>query len=85
VLGFREANGDASWQLPEDRPATLPRRPIVVSHGTAIRITATALMELPLNAARHVAQDNASLNIFVWRIDRWVLKLWNDTTHHTEP
>ena len=84
VLGFADHNGTMSWQLPSDRPATLPRRPIVVSHGTAIRITATALLELPLSAARHVAQDNAALNIFVWRGDRWVLKLWNDTTHYNE-
>lgn len=57
------------------------RRPIVVTHGTAIRIAATALLDLPLSAARHFAQDNAALNVFVRRGDTWVLKLWNDTTH----
>lgn len=84
ILGFGERNGGSAWDLPEDRPAELPNKPIVVSHGTAIRITTTALLELPLSAARHVAQDNASLNIFLWRGDRWVLKLWNDTTHYNE-
>ncbi|HEY3054910.1 MAG TPA: histidine phosphatase family protein [Thermoanaerobaculia bacterium] len=57
------------------------RHPIVVTHGTAIRIAATALLDLPLSAARHFAQDNAALNVFVRRGDAWVLKLWNDTTH----
>jgi broad specificity phosphatase PhoE len=54
-------------------------RPVVVTHGTAIRIAATALLELPTLAARHFAQDNAALNIFVWRSDHWVLKVWNQT------
>jgi broad specificity phosphatase PhoE len=56
-------------------------RIVVVTHGTAIRVAATALMELPVMASRHFAQDNASVNVFVWRGDRFVLKLWNDTTH----
>ncbi|MFZ2489940.1 MAG: histidine phosphatase family protein [Thermoanaerobaculia bacterium] len=57
------------------------RRPVVVSHGTAIRIAATALLGLPVMTARHFAQDNASMSVFLWRIDRWVLKSWNDVTH----
>lgn len=57
------------------------RRVVAVSHGTAIRIAATALLQLPIGAARHFAQDNASVNIFVRRGDRLVLKLWNDTSH----
>jgi broad specificity phosphatase PhoE len=60
------------------------KRPVVVTHGTAIRIGATALMDLPLSAARNFAQDNAALNVFLRRGERWVLKLWNDTTHWTE-
>jgi len=52
-------------------------RPIVVTHGTAIRIAATALLELPTMAARNFAQDNAALNVFVWRTNHWVLKVWN--------
>jgi len=57
------------------------RRPVLVTHGTAIRIAMTALLGLPLSAARNFAQDNASINVFLRRGDRWVLKLWNDTTH----
>ena len=57
------------------------RRVVVVTHGTAIRVAATALLELPVMASRHFAQDNASMNVFAWRGDRYVLKLWNDTTH----
>jgi broad specificity phosphatase PhoE len=57
------------------------KRVVAVSHGTAIRIAATVLLGVPLSAARLFAQDNASVNIFVWRSDRYVLKLWNDTSH----
>ncbi len=56
-------------------------RAILVTHGTAIRIAATALLGLPLSASRHFAQDNAAMNVFVRRADHWVMKLWNDTTH----
>lgn len=55
--------------------------PILVTHGTAIRVAVTALLDLPLAAARNFAQDNAAVNVFVRRFDHWVLKLWNDTTH----
>lgn len=54
---------------------------IVVTHGTAIRIGATALLGAPVTTARHLAQDNASLNLFIRRGERLVLKVWNDTTH----
>lgn len=57
------------------------KRVVVVTHGTAIRVAATALMDLPVMASRNFAQDNASMNVFVWRGDRFVLKVWNDTTH----
>ncbi|HEX9986769.1 MAG TPA: histidine phosphatase family protein [Thermoanaerobaculia bacterium] len=57
------------------------KRPIIVTHGTAIRVAVTALLELPVMASRHFAQHNAALNIFVRRADRWILELWNDTTH----
>lgn len=57
---------------------------VVVAHGTAIRIAATALLNVPVMSSRHFAQENAALNVFVWRIDHWVLKTWNDTSHHPE-
>ena len=60
------------------------KRPVIVTHGTAIRIGATALLNIPLAASRQLAQDNAAVNIFMWRSDRFVLKLWNDTTHCAE-
>jgi broad specificity phosphatase PhoE len=53
----------------------------IVSHGTAIRIAATEVLDLPLSFARQLAQDNTALNIFDWRGDRYVLKAWNDATH----
>lgn len=57
------------------------KRVVVVTHGTAIRVAATVLMDLPVMASRNFAQDNASMNVFIWRGDRFVLKIWNDTSH----
>lgn len=59
------------------QPATVA----IVSHGTAIRLLATHLLDLPLEAARHFAQDNAAVNVFEHRGGRWVLRTWNDATH----
>ncbi len=56
-------------------------RPLIVSHGMAIRVAATALLEIPLTAARNFAQDNAAINVFQRRGDRLVMQLWNDTAH----
>jgi broad specificity phosphatase PhoE len=54
------------------------KRPVVVTHGTAIRIGVTVLLELPVMSSRHFAQDNAALNLFVRRGGHWVLKRWNE-------
>ncbi|HVR44949.1 MAG TPA: histidine phosphatase family protein [Thermoanaerobaculia bacterium] len=58
-----------------------PSPVVIVSHGTAIRVLATSLLGVPLAAARNFAQDNAAVNAFERRADRWVLRVWNDTTH----
>ena len=57
------------------------RRPLLVTHGTAIRIGATALLDMPALAAHKFAQYNAAISVFYWRVDRWVLRTWNDTSH----
>ena len=54
-------------------------RAVLVAHGTAIRIGATALLNLPLMSAMRFAQDNAAMNVFVARGDQWFLKVWNYT------
>lgn len=59
-------------------------RAVAVAHGTANRIGATALMNLPVMASRHFAAQNASMNVFAWRDDHWVLRRWNDTSHWSE-
>ncbi len=59
------------------------KRPLLVTHGTAIRIGATALLDLPVMNARRFAQDNAAVNIFFRRAGLWVMKTWNDSTHCT--
>lgn len=60
------------------------KRPVVVTHGTAIRIAATILIDAPILTSRHFAQDNAAINIFQRRGDRMVMKLWNDASHCLE-
>jgi broad specificity phosphatase PhoE len=70
AIGEREA---------ENGPKAVP---VVVSHGLAIRILATGLMGLPLASARNFLQDNASINIFEWRSDRYLMRCWNDIGHH---
>jgi len=60
-------------------------KPVLVTHGTAIRIGVTVLLDLPVMASRHFAQDNAAMNVFTRRGGRWVLKSWNVTTRATEP
>ena len=76
-----ESHNDVRRRIESAVAAMRGRNVVAVSHGTAIRIAATALLELPIGAARHFAQDNASVNIFIRRGDRFVLKLWNDTSH----
>ena len=61
------------------------KRPVAVTHGTAIRIGATGLLNAPIAMAYQLAQDNASINVFIWRGNRCVLKVWNDTTHCASP
>jgi ribonuclease H / adenosylcobalamin/alpha-ribazole phosphatase len=65
--------------LDEDRS-----RPVVVSHGMAIRVAATVLLGFALEAYRNFAQSNAALNVFAWRGERFILTLWNDTAHLAE-
>jgi broad specificity phosphatase PhoE len=74
-----ESHADVRRRLEQAFARINSDRPVVVTHGTAIRIAATALLELPTMAARHFAQDNAALNVFVWRSNHWVLKVWNQT------
>jgi probable phosphoglycerate mutase len=57
------------------------KRVVVVTHGTAIRIGATALLHAPLSLSRRLAVDNAAVSTFIRRGDRLVLKMWNDTSH----
>jgi broad specificity phosphatase PhoE len=59
-------------------------RPVLVTHGTAIRVGTTALLELPVAASRHFAQDNAAVNVFVRRGGQYVLTKWNDNSHCVE-
>jgi len=77
-----ESHNDVRTRLADAFAQIEATRPIVVTHGTAIRIAATVLMDLPVMTSRHFAQDNAAINVFENRGGRVVLKLWNDTNHH---
>jgi broad specificity phosphatase PhoE len=76
-----ESHADVRRRLERAFAMMTTARPVVITHGTAIRISITALLDLPVMAARHFAQDNAAINTFFRRGDRWVLKAWNDSTH----
>ncbi|MEA2490648.1 MAG: 2,3-bisphosphoglycerate-dependent phosphoglycerate mutase [Acidobacteriota bacterium] len=80
-----ESHADVRRRLERAFAAMNTAKPVVITHGTAIRISVTALLELPVMTARHFAQDNAAINTFFRRGERWVLKVWNDTTHCGSP
>jgi broad specificity phosphatase PhoE len=61
-----------------------PLRAVVVSHGTAIRVAATLLLDVPTMTSRFFAKDNAALSLFVRRGKHLVLKVWNDASHCEE-
>lgn len=77
----RERLKVALQRIRSQEPAPEEACVAIVSHGTAIRIAATEMLDLPLHAARSFAQDNTAINIFDWRGDRYVLKSWNDSSH----
>ena len=79
-VDVRERMNKAFQQMMNGEPSTI----IAVSHGTAIRVGATALLSIDVGASRQLAIDNASISIFLRRKDRFVLKVWNDTTHCEE-
>lgn len=65
----------------ESRDGLERARPLIVTHATAIRITATGLLGLPLHVARSFAQDNAAVSVVERRPNMHVIRLWNDTSH----
>lgn len=74
-----ESHADVRRRLERAFAAVNSERAVMVAHGTAIRIGATALLNLPLMSALRFAQDNAAMNVFVSRGEQWVLKVWNYT------
>jgi broad specificity phosphatase PhoE len=79
-----ESHNDVRARMARALAATADAaKPVIVTHGTALRLGATVLLDAPIGVARHLAQDNASISIFVRRGERMVLTLWNDTSHCT--
>jgi broad specificity phosphatase PhoE len=74
-----ESHADVRRRLERAFATVNSERAVLVAHGTAIRIGATALLNLPLMSALRFAQDNAAMNVFVSRGEQWVLKVWNYT------
>jgi broad specificity phosphatase PhoE len=80
-----ESHGEVRRRMERAFASVETARPILVAHGTAIRVGATVLLGVPVMTSRHLAQDNAALNVFLRRGERWILKQWNDTTHCLGP
>jgi broad specificity phosphatase PhoE len=76
-----ESHMDVRRRILRGLASVRSERPVIVSHGTALRIAATALLDIPVTSARSFAQENAALNVFVRRGERWILRHWNDATH----
>lgn len=74
-----ESHADVRNRLQRAFERVNSERAVLVAHGTAIRIGATALLNLPLMSAMRFAQDNAAMNVFAQRGDHWILKVWNHT------
>jgi broad specificity phosphatase PhoE len=73
-----ESHHDVRERLARAFASVNSERPVLVAHGTAIRIGMTALLNIPIMSALRFAQDNAALNHFVQRWDgQWILKVWN--------
>jgi broad specificity phosphatase PhoE len=64
-----------------EREPSAGARPLVVSHGTAIRLATTALLGFPLESSRRLMQHNAAINILERRDRSYLLRVWNDATH----
>jgi broad specificity phosphatase PhoE len=54
---------------------------VLVSHDMVGRVLMTGLLNLPLDAIWQIAQDNAAVNMFEMRGDRFVVLTLNDTGH----
>ncbi|HEX6097899.1 MAG TPA: histidine phosphatase family protein [Thermoanaerobaculia bacterium] len=74
-----ESHADVRRRLLRAFERVNSERAVMVAHGTAIRIGATALLGLPLMSAMRFAQDNCAMNVFVSRGEHWLLKVWNHT------
>jgi broad specificity phosphatase PhoE len=74
-----ESHADVRRRLLRAFERVNSERAVLVAHGTAIRIGATALLGLPLMSAMRFAQDNCAMNVFVSRGEHWLLKVWNYT------
>jgi alpha-ribazole phosphatase len=63
--------------LQENEPGTI----IIVAHGGTIRAIICGLMDIDLNHAFRIKQDNTALNIIEYYQGSIVLSLLNDTNH----
>lgn len=58
-----------------------PGRPVVVSHGTAIRLVTCDLVGFPIEGSYKLLQDNTAINVLDRRGDQFLLRTWNDSSH----
>lgn len=56
-------------------------RPVIVSHGTAIRLVTCTLLSFPMQLSRKLLQQNAAINVLESHGNDYFLRTWNDSTH----
>ncbi|HEX2833555.1 MAG TPA: histidine phosphatase family protein [Thermoanaerobaculia bacterium] len=78
-----ESHMDVQRRVMRGIETVTTERPVIVTHGTALRIAATGLLNVPVTVSRNFAQENAALNVFLRRGERWILRHWNDAGHWT--
>ena len=58
-----------------------PSSPLIVSHGTAIRLITCSLVGFPAALSYRLRQHNAAINVLERRGDDYFLRTWNDSAH----
>ncbi|MBM3947256.1 MAG: histidine phosphatase family protein, partial [SAR202 cluster bacterium] len=75
---FARVKGFLDGLEPHDPDGTY----LVVAHSGTVRMLASALLNLPAEATRRFALDNASLSVVETHPRGSTLALWNDTSHY---
>ena len=72
---------DASFWGPMWRELAADEKVVIVAHGGVLGLLYRHIMGIPLEAPRHSAMPNASVNRFTFRSGIWCLIAWGDLSH----